>query len=110
MTVPDADSALIATEKLTGYLLNMSHKRGGPKARLLLSFGYRSDNPQSLESDLRVQHLSLEVTRTHESAFGVVYEIEGPIKTPSGRIVRFCSVWQVDTGTDMPRFITMYPR
>lgn len=110
MTVPNAERALIATEKLTGYLLNMSHKRGGPKARLLLGFGYRSDNPQSLESDLRVQHLSLEVTRTHESAFGVVYEIEGPIKTPSGRTVRFCSVWQVNTGTDMPRFITMYPR
>lgn len=110
MTVPNAERALIATEKLTGYLLNMSHKRGGPKARLLLGFGYRSDNPQSLESDLRVQHLSLEVTRTHESAFGVVYEIEGPIKTPSGRTVRFYSVWQVNTGTDMPRFITMYPR
>jgi hypothetical protein len=24
--------------------------------------------------------------------------------------VRFCSIWQVDTGTDVPRFITMYPR
>ena len=110
MTIPSADRAIIAAEKLTAYLLNVSHKRGGPKARLPLGFGYRSDNPQSLESDLRVQHLSLEVTRTHENAFGVVYEIEGPIKTPSGRTVRFCSVWQVDTGTDMPRFITMYPR
>ena len=107
MTVPNADRALIAPEKLTGYLLNMSHKRGGPKARLLLSVGYRSDNPQSLESDLRAQHLSLEVTRMHENAYGVVYEIEGPIKTPNGRPVRFCSVWQVDTGTDVPRFITI---
>ena len=97
-------------EKLTGYLLNVSHKRGGPKARLLLSVGYRADDPQRLESDLRTQHLSLDVTRTSENAYGVVYEIEGPIKTPSGRIVRFCSIWQVDTGTDVPRFITMYPR
>jgi hypothetical protein len=110
MTVPNADRAIIAAEKLTGYLLDMSHKRGGPKARLLLSVGYRSDSPQSLESDLRLQHLSLEVTRTQENAYGVVYEIEGPIKTPSGKTVRFCSIWQVDTGTDVPRFITMYPR
>jgi hypothetical protein len=110
MTVPNADRATIASEKLTGYLLNVSHKRGGPKARMLLSVGYRSDNPQSLESDLRVQHLSLDVTRTHRNAYGVVYEIEGPINTPSGRSVRFRSVWQVDTGTDVPRFITMYPR
>ena len=75
MTVPNADRATIASEKLTGYLLNVSHKRGGPKARMLLSV-----------------------------------EIEGPINTPSGRSVRFRSVWQVDTGTDVPRFITMYPR
>ena len=108
--VPNADRAIIAHEKLTGYLLNVSHKRGGPKARLLLSVGYRLDNPHSLESDLRAQHLPLDVTRTHENPYGVVYEIEGPIKTPSGRSIRFCSVWQVDTGTDVPRFITMYPR
>jgi len=110
MTVPNADRAIVAANKLTGYLLNASHKRGGPKARLLLSVGYRADNPQALESDLRTQHLSLDVTRTHENAYGVVYEIEGPIRTPSGRDVRFCSVWQVDTGIDVPRFITMYPR
>lgn len=110
MTVPNADRAIIAAEKLTAYLLNMSHKRGAAKARLLLGVGYRSDAPHLLESDLRAQHLSLEVTRTHENPYGVVYEIEGPIKTPSGRSVRFCSVWQVDSGTEVPRFITMYPR
>jgi hypothetical protein len=110
MTIPNADRAIISPEKLTGYLLNASHKRGGPKARLLLSVGYRTDDPQRLESDLRMQHLSIDVTRTSANAYGVVYEIEGPIKTPSGRDVQFCSVWQVDTGTDVPRFITMYPR
>ena len=110
MKVPNADRAVIAADKLTGYVLNVSHKRGGPQARLLLSVGYPSDNPQSLESDLRIQHLSLNVTRTHQSAYGVVYEIEGPITTPNGRTVRFCSVWQVDTGSEVPRFITMYPR
>ena len=64
----------------------------------------------SWESDLRTQHLSLAVTRTSENAYGVVYEIEGPIKTPSAKTVRFCSIWQIDTGTQVPRFITMYPR
>lgn len=110
MKLPNADRAIIAGEKLTDYLLNVSHKRGGSKARLLLSLGYRHDAPQPLEADLRTQHLTLEVTGTSNNAYGVVYEIEGPIKTPSGRSTRFCSVWQVDTGTDVPRFITMYPR
>ena len=110
MTVPNADRAIIAPEKITGYLLNVSHKRGGPKARLLLSLVYRPDDPRRLESDLRTQHLSLDVTRTSENAYGVVYEVEGPIRTPGGKNVRFCSIWQVDSGTDVPRFITMYPR
>jgi hypothetical protein len=59
--------------------------------------------------DLRARHLSLEVTRTHENAYGVVYEIMGPIKATHGSRVQSCSAWQVDTGTDVPRFITMYP-
>jgi hypothetical protein len=29
MTVPNADRAIIAADKLTSYLLNVSHKRGG---------------------------------------------------------------------------------
>src|SRR5262245_34955534 len=110
MTVPNADRAIIAPDKLTAYLLNMSHKRGAAKATLLLSVGYRYDARDELEADLRAQHLSLEVTRTHKNAYGVVYEIVGPIKTPDGSRVQFCSVWQIDTGTDVPRFITMYPR
>jgi hypothetical protein len=110
VTVPNAERAVIAVEKLTEYLLNMSHKRGAAKARLLLGVGYRPDAPRLLESDLRAQHLSLDVTRTSENAYGVVYEIEGPIKTPSGKTVRFCSIWQIEAGTDVPRFITMYPR
>ena len=77
MTVPNADRAIIAADKLTAYMLNMSHKRGAAKARLLLSLGSRPDASHVLETDLRTQHLSLEVIRTHENAYGVVYEIVG---------------------------------
>jgi hypothetical protein len=50
--IPNASRATIAAQKLTAYLLNPSHKRGGAKARLLLSLGYRADAPEALESDL----------------------------------------------------------
>lgn len=106
MPIPKADRAIIAVEKLTAYLLNPSHKRGGAKARLLLSLGYRADAPHVLES----RHLSLNATRTSQGPYGVAYQIDGPITTPNGSIVRFCSIWQIDTGSEMPRFITMYPR
>jgi hypothetical protein len=63
-----------------------------------------------LESDLRTLLLTHDITQISENAYGVAYEIEGFIKTPGGRSVRFCSIWQIDTGVDVPRFITMYPR
>ncbi|MEO5588579.1 MAG: DUF6883 domain-containing protein [Gemmatimonadaceae bacterium] len=110
MGIPNFDRASIAVEKLAGYLLNASHQRGGAKARLLISLGYQPAAPERLMADLRGQHLTLEPTRTSLNAYGVYYRIEGEIVTPSGRRVRFCSIWQVDTGTETPRFITMYPR
>jgi Domain of unknown function (DUF6883) len=76
----------------------------------MLSLGYPIDAPEILESDLRTQHLCLNPTRTSQNAYGVAYEIDGPIRTPGGRILRFVSIWQIDTGSNAPRFITMYPR
>ena len=80
------------------------------KAKHLLSLGYRTNAPEILEADLRNQHLSLDPARISQNAYGVVYELDGSIKTPSGKIARFASIWQIDTGSDVPRFITMYPR
>lgn len=110
MSIPNADRAIIAVEKLTEYLLNASHKRGGAKARLLINLGYQTTVSERLVADLRAQHLSLDATRTSLNAYGVSYRIEGDIVTPCGKSVRFCSIWQIDTGTERPRFITMYPR
>jgi hypothetical protein len=53
--VPNRDRAVIAPEKLRDYLLNPEHRRGGSKARVLLAMGFRSDNWQALESELRVE-------------------------------------------------------
>jgi hypothetical protein len=74
--IPNAVRATIAAGKLTAYLLNPSHKRGGAKARLLLHLGYRTEAPDDLECDLRTQHLSLDPTRTSETPHGVAYEID----------------------------------
>lgn len=110
MLIPNADKAVIAPEKLRDYLLNMGHRRGSAKARLLLSLGYRRNAWHVLELDLRKQHLTASVTATKQNAYGVRYEVRAPRATPAGRSVVFESIWQIDDGTDVPRFITMYPR
>jgi Domain of unknown function (DUF6883) len=110
MTLPNAAHATLPIGKLSGFLLNVSHKRGAAKAKPLLRLGYRAEAPRILEMDLRSQHLTRPATRTSGSEYAIVYMIEGPIRTPSGKTVRFCSIWQVDIGSETPRFITMYPR
>jgi hypothetical protein len=40
MKLPNLEHAVIAPDKLIQYLLNLEHKRGGHKARVLKDFGY----------------------------------------------------------------------
>ncbi len=102
MRVPNADTAVIAPEKLRDCLLDLSHRRGASKARLLLSMGYRQDTWQRMASDLRQQHLATDLATESDNEYGKRYEIIAPITTPCGRSVIFCSVWQIDRGTDIP--------
>jgi len=109
MKIPNADRAVIAEDKLRNYLLNLAHRRGGPKAKMLLSMGYRPDDWQSLEGDIRAQHLTAEVDCEGDTEYGRRYEIVAPLHGPAGKAVVFRSIWQVDVETDYPRLITMYP-
>jgi hypothetical protein len=110
MLIPNAASAVIAPEKLRDYLLNPAHRRGSTKARLLIHCGYRTDAWHVLETDLRAQHLTADFSIGKENSYGRQFEIRAPLTTPSGRTVVFESIWQIDHGSDTPRFITMYPR
>ncbi|NUO83352.1 hypothetical protein HUU05_25040 [candidate division KSB1 bacterium] len=109
MKLPNAQNAVIAPDKLIDYLLNVQHKRGGSKARLLLQLGYRAENWQRLEADIRRFHLNTDVETTRQTDYGSRYEIRAALETPSGRTLIGRSIWQVDLGTDFPRLITLYP-
>jgi hypothetical protein len=109
MKIPNADRAVIAPEKLRDYLLNPLHRRGGPKAKLLVGLGYQAAECGQLEWDLRRQHLTHEVSAVTDSEYGVRFEIVAPIVTPSGTRIDFCSIWQIDHGSDVARLITLYP-
>lgn len=109
MKIPNADRAVITEDKLCNYLLNPAHRRGGSKAALLLAMGYRVDDWQQLEADIRTNHLAAEVDRESDTAYGPRYELVSPLHGPNGKMVIFRSVWQIDLGTNYPRLITMYP-
>lgn len=109
MKLPNAERAIIAEDKLVLYLLNIEHRKGGSKAKLLQVMGYKPEAWQHFETDIRAQHLGVDVSGTDKSDYGVRYEIVAPLTGPTGRTVDFRSVWQIDVDTDVPRLITMYP-
>ena len=109
MKLPNRESALIEPEKLTEYLLNIDHYRGGTKAKLLLRFGYSPANWQQLEADLRRYHLESDVNLIRETPYGTRYEIRATLQTPTNELLSVKTVWQIDKGQDFPRLITLVP-
>ena len=109
MKLPNRESALIEPEKLTEYLLNIDHHRGGTKAKLLLRFGYSPANWQQLEADLRRYHLGMDVNLIRETPYGTRYEIRATLQTPTNESLTVKTVWQIDQGQDFPRLITLVP-
>lgn len=108
MQLPNRTLAVIAPDKLTNYLLNLRHKRGGTKARLLAQFGYTVQDWRRLEADIR-RGLETEVTLMRPTDYGMRYEIRMTLQTPCGEPLTVRTIWQIDAGTEVPRLITLYP-
>ena len=50
-----------------------------------------------------------DVVKEESSPFGVRYVIEGAMAAPDGREPGVRTVWFIDRGKDIPRFVTAYP-
>ncbi|MEA5421347.1 hypothetical protein VB712_19150 [Spirulina sp. CCNP1310] len=109
MKLPNRDQAIINSNKLVEYVLNVDHDRGGTKAKKLLSYGYHPKQWQRLEWDIRRYHLELDVLQIKETDYGIRYEIQGALMTPIDQPLLIKTIWQIDIGTTIPRFITLFP-
>ena len=106
--LPNADVAFIDPAKFADYLLNPAHRVGTPKLRFLEQFGFSRTDPDAIAAAL------MEHARTHEASvistrFGVKYQVDGPLVTPTGEGPWIRTVWQIDDGAAIPRFITLKP-
>ena len=103
MFVPNAAQAVIATPKITDYLL----KNPG-KAKFFLAFGFTLAQWHVLR-DALLRHVVI-----HEYAKeillddGVKYIVEGFLQSPDGRNPQVRSVWMIDDGRSYPRLISAY--
>lgn len=101
------ETTYIAPEKLLNYLLIL--RLEDDKSKFLAAAGYTIENWRTLERDLREQILSLEVDKTEQTKHGIVYEIQGKLKGPNGRILAVMTVWMKEASTGQTKFITLYP-
>jgi hypothetical protein len=109
ISLSNADQARIPPSKLTDYLLNESHPRGSPKARLLMSVtGFSRDDSQALESAIRMHLERAAVEHGKPSPYGIKYEVVGPLVGPGGHI-QVRSIWMIDHGETVPNFVTLFP-
>lgn len=103
-----ADAAYVDREKITDYLLNVSHPQGGPKAAVFVAFGF-----DPLQPDMFADAV-LKLARTGDAipvpaVGGTKYVADGPVDAPNGRTLWLRTVWKDDNDIGRPRLITAYP-
>jgi methylenetetrahydrofolate dehydrogenase (NADP+) / methenyltetrahydrofolate cyclohydrolase len=107
--IPNADGAIVNRRKLTDYLLARSHPVGRGKARFFERLGFSSDDPEALEAALRGLATQPEQVVREDTGFGTKYiadgQLRGPVATAPVR-----TIWILETGAAIPRFVTAYPR
>lgn len=108
MPIPFARDALVATEKVQRYLLNLEHPEGASKAAWFSALGYRSEAWWLLAEDLMAIARDCERFDVIETAYGVKYVAEGPAGLQRDRRSRVVTVWIVEGGGP-PRLVTAYP-
>jgi hypothetical protein len=99
----------IAESKIHGYLLNIDHRKGRLKTRVLLACGFMQATGSLLIAALLSHARPSRLVREVDNAFGRKYVYEGLLETPDGSNPLFRSVWQ--SKPDDPRrfFCTAYP-
>ena len=110
MPIPDFERALIPREKITGYLLSLSHPVGRAKAKFFRAHGYSGQNPQVLAADLRRIAAVGQVVEQESTEYGTKYVIEGFILTPKETTIAVRTVWFAEHEGGAPRFVTAYPK
>jgi hypothetical protein len=79
----------VARKKVTEYLLNLAHVKGGPKAKLFIRYGFSRERPEELIVALIKHYKSNPISKSDRGRYGGFTNlcVDGPMKTPSGRTV-----------------------
>lgn len=95
--------------KLLDYLLSLSHPVGRTKAAYFRALGFRAEAPRELEAALLAHGRENPVASREATRFGSKYVVDGIFRAPNGERVELRSIWFVELGAEVARFVTAYP-
>jgi hypothetical protein len=109
MKLPAGESAYVPRDKITDYLLSLTHPVGCAKAVFFRAIGFDDSNTDLFESALLDIARNADVLEIEQKIYGEKYILEGPIHSPLNITRTIRTVWIVELNQNRPRFITAYP-
>jgi hypothetical protein len=109
MLLPNREKAYVPEQKLTGYLLSLTHPIGKSKARFYHLYGFTEKNSEFLKHELLEIAREGNVQATEKTTYGTKYIIDDSIRTPQGRMIGIRTIWIIETNEENPRLVTVYP-
>jgi hypothetical protein len=71
--------------------------------------GFTIESWEELSEALWRHAADNEIVKIEDSPFGRRYIIEGELLGPAGKVAVIRSVWFIEAGEQIPRFVTAYP-
>jgi filamentous hemagglutinin len=109
MKLPNAESAVVPSRKITHYLLSTTHRDGQHKAEFFRSFGFKLETWEELASALLEHARKYKVVEVVPTPFGENFLIEGVLPAPDGRSPKVRGVWFIANGQKIATLATAYP-
>ena len=109
MKVPNYEQAIIKSDKLTKYLLNFEHPKGGSKAKFFKIHGYDLSNFEQLAKELIRIINENEVNEILSTSFGINYSVVAHLESKTLQNPLIKTVWSISEERDIPHFVTAYP-
>ncbi len=112
MKLPYKENAIIKREKLTNYLLSLTHPEGKSKAKFFRGIGFNAINIGEFEKALLKIGTTKEVKETDKtkSQYVIKYTIYGFVSAPNGKKYKVKTVWAIDIGSEIPHLTTAHPK
>ncbi|MGE3787464.1 MAG: DUF6883 domain-containing protein [Nitrospirales bacterium] len=110
MNLPNGEHAVVESDKVMDYLLDVAHPDGFGKAAFFTAMGFKREAWETLAEALRQVARDSPVTKSMTSVYGQKYIVDGMVLTPKGQTVIVRTIWIVDKGDNRPRLVTAYPR